>query len=735
MRVTQSTIKTSADFTLFLWWFATLLGASCIFKLNYLKSVYDIRVILHYLFNPIGFLDHYLYFLSFFINDTFEVFLITSLIYIIGRKLLRLDLKVLIVITTPILLFFAMANLLSFNQLRTALTFETLWISISWILSDPEAIESFIRADISSTLVSSRNLAPLVAIIAWCTLPYVFSKISMYHRRGDQEQLRIWLTLSFIMLTLAGAGTMSMVDRPLSAKWWGILVLFLMTTILASYQLRHMVSWLGIASRFQAYATIAFIPPILFSGMFYLFGGLNSFERTPLLQEGHWSTIATSLFSNTPPNYEDMAVPPIDDLRQQYNALVYPQEGDGSVGSDLLVLPADQIKPRHIVMFSLETAFQRHYRLFDDADLPSFHRVSRQAIVSEKHQTVAPFTISAALSMLSGIYPRRNVSGNFTPDSLPHVLAKHGYVSTYIDAFRTDWVLGEKKNHRLFEALGFDSMLDMSTVPDLAEDKEFVNSYQRVLRQEEAAFERALATVQDAEIRDQPAFVFVQSVLGHFPWRAPPSHENDQAEAKIRGLANELDRLLGVFLDGLNKDGLTDDVIIVIAGDHGLRHVNEFESLGFKFAHSDLAFNVPLIISAPGLLRKQVQIPYVTSHIDLAPTLLAMIGVPSDGLFFHGDNFLNQKVSQRVTFLLNTKLSPVDGFHWNDNFITFDRTSGTAQLALEATRSDARPLADAIQKGASLPASFARPQAMIESANEIVDLTIAHFIRHTPKDQ
>ncbi len=734
MRDSRKIAKASNDLNLFIWWFVTLVGATCIFKLNYLKDVYDLRVMLHYLFEPIGALDRGIHFLSFFINDIVEVFFIASLVYIVGRWLLCLNFKTLIVVTTPILLFFAIANLLSFSQLKSALTIETLWISISWALSDPEAIESFILTDMRDTFVSSRIAAPLAAVLAWCALPYVFSRISLHQRMEDQERLCFWVTLSIVMLALACAGTMSLVDRPLSAASWGVLALFLLVLVLASYLLRHWVPWSRIASRFQTYTPIAFILSVLFCGLLYVFGGSNSFERTPLVQGGHWSTIATSLFSNTSRDYEDMAVPPIEDLRRQYYDLVYPRD-DGSAGGKLLALPADQTKPRHIVMFSLETAFQRQYRLFDDPSLSNFHRMSRQAIVSEKHQTVAPFTISAAFSMLSGIYPRRNVNGNFAPDSLPHVLARHGYASTYIDAFRTDWMPGTKRNHRLFEALGFDRMLDMSTVPDLAEGKAFASSYQRVLRQEEAAFERALMTVQDAESRDQPALVFVQSVLGHFPWRAPPSHENDRPEAKIRGLASELDRLFGIFLDGLDEAGLTNDVIVVIAGDHGLRHVNEFQSLGFTFAHSDLAFNVPLIVSAPGLLQRQVEIPYVTSHIDLAPTLLGMIGVPSDGLFLHGENLLNRKISQRVTFMLNTKLSPVDGFHWNDNFITYDRTSGTAQLALEATGSDARPLMDAMREGAPLPASLKQPQAMIDSANEIIDLTIAHFTRHTPQDQ
>ena len=102
-----------------------------------------------------------------------------------------------------------------------------------------------------------------------------------------------------------------------------------------------------------------------------------------------------------------------------------------------------------------------------------------------------------------------------------------------------------------------------------------------------------------------------------------------------------MDSLVGQFIKTLKDNGVIDQVIIAITGDHGLRFSYEFELLGHQFFHSDLTFNVPLLIYSPGLFDKSIPLPYLTSHVDIAPTLLFLVGVPTEGLIHHGMNVLD----------------------------------------------------------------------------------------------
>jgi hypothetical protein len=69
----------------------------------------------------------------------------------------------------------------------------------------------------------------------------------------------------------------------------------------------------------------------------------------------------------------------------------------------------------------------------------------------------------------------------------------------------------------------------------------------------------------------------------------------------------------------------------------GVRYAEEFESLGRSYSHSDLSFNVPFMLYAPGSIDTTIHIPYATSHIDVCPTLLHLVGTPTDGLLMTVD--------------------------------------------------------------------------------------------------
>jgi phosphoglycerol transferase MdoB-like AlkP superfamily enzyme len=143
-----------------------------------------------------------------------------------------------------------------------------------------------------------------------------------------------------------------------------------------------------------------------------------------------------------------------------------------------------------------------------------------------------------------------------------------------------------------------------------------------------------------------------------------------------------------------------------------------------KPEHGDAAFNVPFLLYGPGLFEKQIRIPYVTSHVDIAPTLLALTGLQDDSWLHHGTVMLDQRLHNRATFMMNTNLSPVSGFHWNGCHYTLNDLTGKVQVR-GGSSTDSMEASHCDQTSASLSDDTVR--SMLQAANRQFQLTFAYF--------
>ena len=91
-----------------------------------------------------------------------------------------------------------------------------------------------------------------------------------------------------------------------------------------------------------------------------------------------------------------------------------------------------------------------------------------------------------------------------------------------------------------------------------------------------------------------------------------------------------VDGLVGQVLRSLVRNGLADDTIVIVTGDHG----EEFHEHGFwghATGFTPEQVRVPLVLYVPGMPPRRYD--DVTSHVDLPPTVLGLLGVrnpPSD---------------------------------------------------------------------------------------------------------
>lgn len=88
------------------------------------------------------------------------------------------------------------------------------------------------------------------------------------------------------------------------------------------------------------------------------------------------------------------------------------------------------------------------------------------------------------------------------------------------------------------------------------------------------------------------------------------------------------DALVGKVLEALEEEGLADNTIIVVWGDHGW-HLGDHRVWG-KHTNFEMALRSPLLVKVPGMIPRRIGTDMPVSSIDLYPTLMELTGIPVD---------------------------------------------------------------------------------------------------------
>ncbi|WP_397382496.1 sulfatase-like hydrolase/transferase [Prosthecobacter sp.] len=117
-------------------------------------------------------------------------------------------------------------------------------------------------------------------------------------------------------------------------------------------------------------------------------------------------------------------------------------------------------------------------------------------------------------------------------------------------------------------------------------------------------------------------------------WSKLPRKEVEQITALYDGCVRMFDDSVGRVVAELEKQGLLDDTIILVTGDHGddLFEPNCTFGHGTTFNGGDQANHVPAIFYVPGLEKPQRH-AQLSRTLDFAPTLLDLVGVPAQPRF------------------------------------------------------------------------------------------------------
>ncbi len=306
----------------------------------------------------------------------------------------------------------------------------------------------------------------------------------------------------------------------------------------------------------------------------------------------------------------------------------------------------------NVLLVSIDTLRADHLSAYGYArpTSPNIDALARRGLLFEQAETVQSATWPALTTLHTSLYPSAHGvkwNGHSMPEGLPtlaDLLQGRGFSTS---AFITNMTRGRHP--------GFSRLF-------LSRDGGQVEADRRALGQ---------AVAQLGRERDRRFFMWVHFLSPHADYAPPAPFDRAFAQpgaSRVRGEIEELsalrrsgaalseadvahvvglydgeiafvDELVGRLLAALREHGLEKRTLVVLTADHGedLYQHNRY------FFHSPSIYGssmrIPLVFALPGVLPEGRRSDHLASLVDVAPTILGLLGLPIPSTL-QGENLL-----------------------------------------------------------------------------------------------
>jgi len=302
--------------------------------------------------------------------------------------------------------------------------------------------------------------------------------------------------------------------------------------------------------------------------------------------------------------------------------------------------PSTKADRPNIILISIDTLRADHLGSYgyERNTTPNIDLLARDGVLFLNTVAQAPWTLPSHMSLFTGLYPSTHgVMNEYSKLNDEHltvaeILQNAGYETT---AFTDGAYLS-----RQFGYQGFDRFDDTG------------NGI-------ESIYNKAVNWLKKG--RSRPFFLFLHTYQVHAPYDPPPAYDiysdkNYRGIVKVSGNSNDYykdikpimttedyhyvidkydgdinytDHFLGKLFNDLKELGIYDNSIIIVTSDHG---ENFLDHPAYNIDHKELyeeIIKVPLIVKGTSLFPKNQIISDQVETIDIMPTLLELLGIPS----------------------------------------------------------------------------------------------------------
>jgi phosphoglycerol transferase MdoB-like AlkP superfamily enzyme len=300
---------------------------------------------------------------------------------------------------------------------------------------------------------------------------------------------------------------------------------------------------------------------------------------------------------------------------------------------------ADGLGKLNVVLVSSESFGAEFSRLYgSEQDLtPEFDALAQQGLWFSRTYASGTRTVRGLEAFASSIPPIPTVSilrrpGNEGIATWGAVMSSLGYHTSFLYG---GYGYFDNMNY-FFGNNGFE-LLDRSAI----ENVRFENIWGV---SDEDLFDLSLSHFDQLQSSGKPFFSIIMTTSNHKPFTFRPGLEKlgipEQGGGRAAGV-RYADFALGEFLRNAQRHPWFNDTIFVVVADHGAR-VYGAEQIPLR------TYEIPLMIYAPGHIKPQ-RVDTLMTQIDVAPTVLGLLGLPYEAPFF-GQDVLSAPPEHRVAF-------------------------------------------------------------------------------------
>lgn len=313
-------------------------------------------------------------------------------------------------------------------------------------------------------------------------------------------------------------------------------------------------------------------------------------------------------------------------------------------------------KGRNVIVISMESlqSFVINNTVNGQEITPFLNDFIKQSYYFDNfyHQTGQGKTSDAEFLIENSLYPLGRGAVFFTHatneyNATPEILKNYGYYSAVFHANnKSFW-----NRDVMYQSMKYDRFFSMTDY-NITEE----NSVGWGLK-DIPFFEQS---VQHLKTLPQPFYTKFITLTNHFPFElgeedkmVPEYTSNSRTLNRYFPTVRYMDEALKVFIEQLKKEGLYENSIIIMYGDHYGISENHNKAMAqylgkdeiTPFDHIQLQ-RVPLIIHIPGVTDKHPKvISKVSGQIDVKPTLLHLLGINTrNQIHFGEDLFAKDKL-------------------------------------------------------------------------------------------
>ena len=316
--------------------------------------------------------------------------------------------------------------------------------------------------------------------------------------------------------------------------------------------------------------------------------------------------------------------------------------------------------------------------------LPNINRLADEGHVWTRAYAQSTHSDYADVCLVSSLYPLRSRRHHFYhrddpwPRTLLHdVLHQHGYATAIISSQNEAW--GAMDQFLTTQGLDWFYHPETSTAPSITSQRD------PGFRREQMAGTLVAGKFADRHTTDvaigwissqiaagRPFYVSMNLQSSHFPYLipdgSPRSFQPCKLDADIKfssyppekapivrnayyNAIQECDRQVGRLVEHLKQLGVWNETILLVTGENG-ESFHENGCVGHACDAKEPVIHVAAVLSAPGLIEPSKD-DYPFEHVDVAPTILGLLGVPGGHPNFQGSDALAAErtlASERLLF-------------------------------------------------------------------------------------